>query len=89
MGVERTLRGNLLWTNNHVPTTSIVEWIKYYYNPIGFYGVWDHDWLFPNFPTAAAIFWSLVLRIGGVCFLMWLSGKHDTYFISRLQRRCS
>lgn len=72
-GLERMLRGNLLWTDNHVPTTSIIEWIRYYYNPVGFYGVWDHDWLFPNFPTAAAIFWSLVLRIGGVCLLIWLS----------------
>lgn len=69
-GLERLLRGNLLWTENHIPTTSITEWIKYYYNPIGFYGVWDRDWLFVNFPFAAAIFWSLIIRILCVVLLI-------------------
>jgi hypothetical protein len=62
-GIERLLRGNLLGTQNHIPTTSIFEWIKYYYNPVGFYGAWDHDWLFVNIPSAATIFWSILVRI--------------------------
>lgn len=70
-GAERLLRGNLLWSENHIPTTSIFEWIKYYYNPVGFYGVWDHDWLLPNFPNAASIFWSIVARIIIVLLFIW------------------
>lgn len=74
-GLERLLRGNLLWAENHLPTTSITEWIKYYYNPIGFYHVWDQDWLIPNFPSAAAIFWSLVIRLGSVISLIILERR--------------
>ena len=75
-GVERLLRGNLLWTENHIPTTSIVEWIKYYYNPFDLYGVWDHDWLFQNFPSAAVIFWSIAGRLAIVISLICLEKRY-------------
>lgn len=74
-GVERLLRGNLLWTENHIPTTSILEWIKYYYNPIGFYGVWDNDWILKDFPSAAVIFWSIVARLAIVILLINLESR--------------
>ncbi|HET6588605.1 MAG TPA: hypothetical protein VFG45_00405 [Candidatus Nitrosocosmicus sp.] len=76
-GIERLLHGNLLWAEDHIPTTSIVEWIKYYYNPIGMYGVWDHDWIFENFPSAAVIFWSLVIRIAVVIPLIYVEKKSN------------
>jgi hypothetical protein len=83
-GIERLSRGNLLWTENHIPTTSIIEWIKYYYNPIGFYSVWDHDWLFPNFPSAAAIFWSIVVRVGAVSLFIWYEYLHKRIYYQKL-----
>jgi hypothetical protein len=55
----------------HPRTFHINEWVMYYYNPIGFDLVWDCSWLFPNFPTAAAIFWSLVGRISAAILLIW------------------
>ncbi len=63
-------------------TYNINNWIKYYYNPTGTYLVWDHFWIFHNFPNAATIFWSLIGRIVAVVLLIWYqyrvesSGRH-------------
>jgi hypothetical protein len=78
-GVERLLwHGQPLWQQNHTPTYDFGSWIVYYYNPLGTYHVWDHNWLFPNFPTSSVIFWSLVARISaGVCILIWFQNKQE------------
>jgi hypothetical protein len=78
-GVEDTTASN----PEHCPvkhsiTYSIKDWINYYYNPLGFYLVWDCSWLFPNFPTAAAIFWSLVGRIVAAVLLIWYQEKIES-----------
>jgi hypothetical protein len=69
-GVERLWHGNVLWQEKQSQTTSFVKWLIYYYNPFGLNRVWDHDWLFSNFPTAAMILWSLTARI--VCVILWI-----------------
>ena len=77
-GVERLLwHGQPLWQENHTPTYDFGSWIIYYYNPLGTYHVWDHNWLFSNFPTSSVIFWSLVARISGVCILIWFQNKQE------------
>jgi hypothetical protein len=62
----------------HSLTYSIKDWIVYYYNPMGFYLVWDCPWLFPNFPSAAAIFWSLVGRILAAALLIWYQERIES-----------
>ena len=47
-------------------TPDLWEWSKFYYNPIGTYGVWGDP---P--PSAALIFWSMVGRIGLAVFMIW------------------
>lgn len=47
-----------LWKENGVPTHNLWEWIAFYYNPVGSYGVWD-NW----FPPAWLMFWSVAGRI--------------------------
>ena len=76
-GIERLWHGNVLWQEQQIPTSSFVNWIIYYYNPIGFYRVWDHDWLFPNLPSAALIFWSLTARILGVVLWIWFQNRQE------------
>lgn len=63
-----------LWIQNNVPTDNIMEWITFYYNPIGTYGVWGPG---NSFPSAAIIFWSIVARIGVAGFLIWFQNKHE------------
>jgi hypothetical protein len=42
--------------HTHITEWRIGNWITYYYNPVGFYPVWDGSWLFLGFPTVAGIF---------------------------------
>jgi hypothetical protein len=57
--------------SDQVPTFSIVDWIIYYYNPFGFYLVWDSPWIFPGFSNAVAIFWSVVGRTTAVVIVLY------------------
>jgi len=84
-GVERKVfHGQALWEgvkgnlSSHQITYSITNWTKYYYNPGGFYLVWDNSWIFHNFPNAAAIFWSIVGRIVAVVLLIWYQHKIES-----------
>jgi hypothetical protein len=90
-GVERKFfHGLPLWTGVNTPgntpscnQTHIIEWrianwILYYYNPTGSYLVWDTNWLFPCFPNAAAIFWSITGRVGAVVLLLWYQNKIES-----------
>jgi hypothetical protein len=86
-GVERRFfHGLPLWqgvdrpdgNHIHVIAWRIGDWIIYYYNPIGFYSVWDHDWLFPHFPNAATIFWSIAGRIAAAVLLIWYQHKVES-----------
>jgi hypothetical protein len=57
----------------HSNTDKIEGWIAFYYNPTGTDLVWDCPWPFaayPDFPNAAAIFWSLFGRILAVVLLI-------------------
>jgi hypothetical protein len=76
-GVIRLWHGEPLWhlvntppPPHNEPTTgpAIVQlwtWMLYYYNPIGTYGVWAGAW-----PTAATLFWSVVVRISAATILI-------------------
>jgi hypothetical protein len=44
-------------------TTNILDWIVFYYDPFGTHQVWKDSWPWTGQPTAAFIFWSLLLRI--------------------------
>lgn len=55
-------------------TCDIHEWIQFYYNPVGTYGVWDMN---SNIPSAALIFWSLVLRSLGAGLLIWWQARQE------------
>jgi hypothetical protein len=89
-GIERKgFQGFPLWqakTNastskcpvEHQRTYSIANWTAYYYNPVGLDLVWDCSWLFPNFPTAATIFWSLVGRIVAAALLIWYQERIES-----------
>ena len=63
-----------LWKINDVPTDNIWEWISFYYNPIGTYGVWGVG---NSFPSAAVIFWSIFARIFAAGSLIWFQNKHE------------
>jgi hypothetical protein len=54
-----------------------IKWLIYYYNPLGLKRVWDHDWLFSNFPTASMILWSLTARIVCVTLWIWYQNKQE------------
>lgn len=73
-GIARISHGLPLWhadaSGSHVPTSDISEWIVYYYNPVGSYLVWDSPWLFPEFPSAAAIFWSVFARFAAAAVII-------------------
>jgi hypothetical protein len=62
---------------NFVPTTidfnGFLQWITYYYNPIGFYPVWEDNWPKDSgLPNAALIFWSVILRfIFAILLIYW------------------
>ena len=78
-GFERKFfHGLPLWDGIPPFTYNVVDWIKYYYNPVGFYSVWDTNWLFPNFPNAVTIFWSLVARITAAILLIWYQHREET-----------
>jgi hypothetical protein len=48
---------------NYEQTSIVYEWMIFYYNPFGFYPVWEDYWPIECSPTSALIFWSLVLRV--------------------------
>jgi hypothetical protein len=70
-GIVRLWHGLCLWHSDQVPTFSIVDWMIYYYNPFGFYLVWDSPWIFPGFSNAVAIFWSVVGRTTAVVIVLY------------------
>jgi hypothetical protein len=76
--IVRLWYGLPLWHSDQVPTFSIVDWIIYYYNPFGFYLVWDSSCIFPEFPNAAATFWSVVGRTtAAVIVLLWWNNRRE------------
>lgn len=80
-GVARLLHHLPLWhsepNNPYAITYSFNEWLTYYYNPIGYYQVWEDFWLFPGFPTASVIFWSILLRIILAGLLIYWQDKQE------------
>ncbi|HEY7080814.1 MAG TPA: hypothetical protein VH500_14010 [Nitrososphaeraceae archaeon] len=65
-GMEKLyLHHQSLWDQKG-KTNSLYDWIAFYYNPVGFYGVWKG-----NFPTASVIFFSIVGRLGAAAGLIW------------------
>jgi hypothetical protein len=66
-GVMRLYAHGLpLWhtvNENFEDTTKIIDWIVFYYNPVGSHKVWKDSWPVEGQPTAALIFWSLVARV--------------------------
>jgi hypothetical protein len=74
-GVMKLWHGFPLWhkegSDYFAPTWNLIEWIIYYYNPIGFYQVWKDYWIWQGFPTAAVIFWSVVGRVAGAVCLIY------------------
>lgn len=89
-GIEREVAHGLpVWQGDaHLDTSKcpvgqpityhINEWIMFYYNPVGTTLVWDCHWLFPNFPTGAVIFWSLVGRISAAILLIWYQERIES-----------
>ena len=59
---------------NFTNTCNIDEWIQFYYNPVGTYGVWDIN---SGLPSAAMIFWSLIGRSLGACLLIWWQNRQE------------
>jgi hypothetical protein len=51
----------------------LLQWIVYYYNPIGFYPLWGDNWPEGSrLPNASLIFWSVALKvIFVVIFILW------------------
>jgi len=80
-GVARVLHGLPLWhsepNNPFAITYSLNDWIIYYYNPIGHYQVWENPWIFPGFPTASVIFFSVVLRIVFAGLLIYWQDRQE------------
>ncbi len=79
-GAERLLMNSKaqLW-DLQGQTRSLVDWIRYYYNPVGLYGVWGHQgWIFHDFPNAATIFWSIVGRLTAAGLLIWYQNKLES-----------
>jgi len=62
-----------LWKENNLPTDNLWEWIAFYYNPIGTYGVWGSDW----YPPAWLMFWSLPGRIALAGILILIQHKME------------
>lgn len=59
---------------NFAPTCNIINWIQYYYNPTGFYPVWN---TFSGLPTAAILFWSIIGRAAATVLLIWWQAKQE------------
>ena len=64
-GVAKLLHGLRLWHESFSSTDDFGKWLIFYYNPGGQYLVWEKTInIFGfEFPTAAMIFWSIVIRI--------------------------
>jgi len=74
-GHELPLWHIVKWNNkDFVNTCDIGKWIQFYYNPAGFYGVWEFS---NSFPSAALIFWSLIARSAAAGLLIWWQGKQE------------
>lgn len=78
-GVTRLAHNLPLWymdenDKNFVNTCNIVNWILYYYNPIGDYPVWKTE---SGLPTAAILFWSIIGRGVAAALLIWWHAKQD------------
>jgi hypothetical protein len=56
--------------NEFSNTCDISIWIPFYYNPIGFYKVFDSI-------TAAILFWSIIGRIAAAVLLIWWQAKQE------------
>jgi hypothetical protein len=53
-------------------TINIIDWILFYYNPVGSHKVWKDSWPVEGQPTAALIFWSLAARFAtAVLLVIW------------------
>jgi hypothetical protein len=80
-GIVRIVNGDPLWHMegkvNFVETNNLIEWIVYYYNPIGDHQVWKDSWPIKGQPTAALIFWSIIARIVGSIILIKWEDKQD------------
>lgn len=64
----------VLGKTDFVNTCDVGKWIQFYYNPAGFYGVWEFS---NSFPSAALIFWSLVARSLVAGLLIWWQAKQE------------
>jgi len=78
-GVLRLEHGLPLWYmneigENFVNTCNIGDWILYYYNPIGWYAVWNNPL---GFPSAAILFWSIIGRLLGAGLLIWWQARQE------------
>ena len=67
-------------------TSSFIDWLVFYYNPIGTCQVWKDPWPVSGQPTSMLIFWSIVSR---VVITIVLILRHETlnplksYFYSK------
>jgi len=78
-GIERLyLHNGILW-NQTGNTNSLAKWIAFYYNPLGFYGVWGSA-----FPTASILFFSIVARLGSAIGLIWYQHKLELSLNTRV-----
>ncbi|MGB5090195.1 MAG: hypothetical protein WBN72_04540, partial [Nitrososphaeraceae archaeon] len=64
----------VLGKTDFVNTCDVSKWAQFYYNPAGFYGVWEFS---SSFPSAAVIFWSLVARSLAAGLLIWRQAKQE------------
>ena len=78
-GIERLYLHNRGLRNQTVNTNSLPEWIAFYYNPLGFYGVWGSA-----FPTASILFFSIVARLGSAIDLFWYQHKLELSLDTRV-----
>jgi hypothetical protein len=51
-------------------TPSLLDWIIFYYNPIGTCQVWGDSWPIEGQPTSMVIFWSIVARVAVAIILI-------------------
>lgn len=63
----------MLW--DPAPTSSVLNWMVYYYNPVGLYTVWN--W-FHGQPTAALMFWGVVARMVAAFLLIWIQDRQES-----------
>jgi len=78
-GVIRLEQGLPLWytdgkNEGFTNTCDLDKWIKFYYNPLGFYPVWNTP---SGLPNAAMLFWSLVGRSIGAGLLIWWQARQE------------